>query len=112
MAIQLEMAWDEFVEAQAQALMPGQGYAAIEKLGRALSQHQEVFLGAFMGGAQFDPTPLEKTVLQTLGKAARQERLDRKASYKRPMTPEEDKADLEMMEQIHQENLMKDESQK
>ena len=35
MAIQLEMAWDEFVEAQAQAVMPGQGYAAIEKLGRA-----------------------------------------------------------------------------
>ena len=108
MAIQLEMAWDEFVEAQ--AVMPGQGYAAIEKLGRAWSQHQEVFLGAFMDGAQFDPTPLEKTVLQALGKAARQERLDRKASYKRPMTPEEDKADLELMEQIHQEYLMKDES--
>lgn len=58
-----------------------------------------------MDGAQFDPTPLEKNVLQALCEAARQERLDRKASYARPMTPEEDKADLEMMEQLHQEYL-------
>lgn len=105
MAIDLETAWDEFVQAQTSSVISGQEYAPIEKLGRAWSHHQEEFLGAFMDGAQFNPTSLEKNVLQALGEAARQERLDRKASYARPMTPEEDKADLEMMEQLHQEYL-------
>ena len=85
--------------------MPGHELAAIEKLARAWCMHQEKHLGAFMDGRQFKPTPLEKDVLQALGKAALQEREERKTSYARPMTPEEDKADLEMMEQLYQESL-------
>lgn len=104
MAIQLEIAWGEFMLAQEQTVMLGHEYAAIEKLGQAWSRHQQEQLGAFVDGAQFNPSPLEKDVLQALGKTARQERLDRKASYARPMTPEEDKADLEMMEQLYRDH--------
>lgn len=103
MANQLEIAWGEFMLAQEQTVMPGQELAAIEKLGRAWSIHQEEHLGAFMEGAQFKPTAVEKDVLQALGKAALQEREERKASYARPITPEEDAADLEIMEQLYRE---------